>query len=331
VFGLLEMALVGGLATCFVCVATLSIAEVSLIRVRRTEVAIEARLGARRSVELERLLDELPIVLNAVLLLVLLTQVASATIAGVLAQRLVGGIGVTAGSVAVTLVLFIYGEAIPKTAALRDPHRYALRVTPLLRVLVWVLRPLVIVLIRLANLQARGDEVLVAALTEAEIRALARESAAEGLIGQRDATLVERSFDFGDRTVRDVMVPREAIVAVDGEDMVWEALEIAIGAGHRRLLVRGGGLDDIIGFVRLRDLAALGTSEPDAAVTTATGEVLRCSPDCGIAVLLTDMQTTLIWIALIEDENGRTMGMATVEDLIAELVGEVADEHSPRS
>lgn len=324
----LDIVLLIGLAVCFSSAAILSVAEVSLIRVRPSAVMIEAEKGASDARRLSQLLDELPVVLNTVLLLVLLSQVAAATIAGFLAERLVGGIGVTAGSVAVTLVLFVYGEAIPKTAALRNPHRYALRVTPLLRVVVWLFRPLVAVLVRLADLQTRGDELLVGALTEAELRALARESAAVGMIGHSDATLVERSFDFGDRTVGDVMVDRAAIVSVGGDESVSVALERAIAAGHRRLPVRGRGLDDIIGVVRLRDLAAVTNSSPSSKTSAVMGDLLRCAPDYGIAPLLRDMQAASVWTALVEDERGRTLGLATMEDLVAELVGEITDERS---
>lgn len=324
----LDIVLLIGLVACFASAAVLAVAEVSLIRVRPSAVLVEAREGSGDARRLSHLLDDLPVVLNTVLLLVLLSQVGAATIAGFLAERLVGGIGVTVGSVVVTLVLFVYGEAIPKTAALRNPHGYALRVTPLLRVVVPVVRPLVAGLVRIADLQTRGDELLVGALTEAELRALARESAAVGLIGQRDATLVERSFDFGDRTVGDVMVARNAIVAVAGDELAPVALERAIAAGHRRLPVRGRGLDDIIGLVRLRDLAAVAGSSPTSPTSAVMGDVLRCAPDYGIARLLRDMQAASVWAALVEDERGRTLGLATMEDLVAELVGEIADERS---
>ena len=146
-----DLVLVGMLVACFAGAATLSIAEVSILRTRRAEILLDARQGRSRAKHLLRLLDELPIVLNCVLLVVLLLQVTAATVAGALAGRWFGGVGVTIATVMITIVLFVYGEAVPKTMAVRSPQAMALRMTPLLRILVPLVRPPVAVLVRLAD------------------------------------------------------------------------------------------------------------------------------------------------------------------------------------
>ena len=198
---------------------------------------VQADRGNARAEHLLNLLDELPVVLNTVLLLVLLFQVGAATIAAFLAERRFGGVGLTVASIGVTAVLFVYAEAIPKSMAVNEPERFAMKTTPLLRVVLKPWRPLVAFLLRVANLQTRGDQTLVGALTEVELRALARESAAVGEIDSGDATLVERSFEFGDRCVGEVMVERAKIVAIASDEYVETALSKAITSGHRRLPV----------------------------------------------------------------------------------------------
>lgn len=326
---LFELTLMVVLVACLAGATILAMAEVSIIRVRRSEVLVEVESGTPRSQQLLELIDDLPQVLNTVLLLVLVFQLTAAAIGGVLADRWFGGIGVTVATAGLTALVFVYAEAIPKTKAMHAPHRTALRVAPLLRFVVLVLRPLVAALVWLADLQVSGKADIGAA-TEEEIRAMARESAAAGVIERHDADLVNRSFEFNDLQVADVMVERADIATVGREEPVAEVFNRAIALGHRRLPVRGRGIDDIIGVVRLRDVAATAADNPDASVVSIMSDVLSCRPDQPIAWLLRAMQRSGQWIAVVSDAHGSTVGLATVEDLLAELVGEIEDERMAR-
>ncbi len=324
---LLEPVLILALHGCAVSAGVLSVAEVSIVRVRRSQVLVDARKGVARSEQLLQLIDDLPVVLNTVLLLVLLCQVGAATIAAFLAERWFGGLGVTVATFVLTATLFVYAEAIPKTRAVRVPETTALRLTPMLRHLVRFLRPIVIALVRLADLHSPGSVGALGPSSEAEIRALAIESAEAGAIGRGDADLVERSFEFNDRAVRDVMVPRSRIEAVSGDRTVTEVRDRAIALGHRRLPVYRDGLDDVVGVVRLRDLVALAATDPGTTAESAMTSVLTCPPHQLISELLQRMQVTGQWLAVVID-GGSTVGLATIEDIVAELVGEIADERA---
>ncbi|MDH3752932.1 MAG: CNNM domain-containing protein [Acidimicrobiia bacterium] len=324
----LDVILLGALACCFVGAAAVAVAEVALIRVRRSRVLVDATAGDRRSRQLLALLDELPVVLNTILLVVLLLQVAAATIGAFLAQRWFGGLGVTLGSILLTVALFVYAEAIPKTMAVRHPYGLARRATPALRLVVGFWRPVVAGLVRLADLQLPGGGATLGALTEEEIRSSAKESAMAGEIDVTDAILVDRSFEFGDRCVGDVMVPRQHIAAVEAGQSVVEVFASAIAFGHRRLPVYRGGLDDVVGVVRLRDVAAAARTSPRSTAAQLMTDVLRCGAGCRIERLLHDMQSTGRWLAIVADDDGRTLGLVTIEDIVAELVGEIADERA---
>lgn len=323
---MLEPLLIVVMIACVAGAAVLSMAEVSIVRVRRSEVLVDARAGRPGSVTLLKLIDDLPVVLNAVLAAVLLLQMSAATIGGYLADRWLGGIGVTVATIVLTMTLFVYAEAIPKTHAVKDPHSMALRLTPALRLLVIGSKPAVATLIRLANLQSTDAVTTVGALTEPELRALARESAEAGQIETEDASLVDRSFEFNDSRVGDILVPRDRIVAAQVDHEIVDVMGRSIALGHRRLPVYGRGLDDIIGVVRLRDLAAAARSSPQSAVGSIMTGILKCGAADPIASLLRRMQTTGRWLAIVTDDNGRTVGLVTVEDLVAELVGEISDD-----
>lgn len=314
------------LVACFGGVAGLAVAEVAVLRVRRSRVAVAAEGADTRAGRLLRLLDDLPLTFNSILLLALLLQVSTATIGGFLAQRWFGSVGVTLATVVITAVLFLYAEAIPKTMAIRSPLTMARLATPFLVPLVGAFRPLVRLLVWLADKQTPGVGAQLSAFSEEELRALARESAEAGVIEEADARLVDRSFEFGDRRVGEIMVDRASIAFVDADRSLAETLEVALASGHSRLPVCGHGLDEVVGVIRLRDVAAALRTTGDASPASVAVPPLRTGPDRPIASLLRHMQANRQWLAIVQDDDHRTLGLVTVEDVVAELVGEIDEE-----
>ncbi len=322
-----DLALIFILLVLLAAAIVLGAAEASLLRVQRVRVEVQAAAGDRRSVKLLGLLDDLPRVLNTVLLAVLLVQIGAATVTGVLSGRHFGNLGVTLASIALTVILFVYAEAIPKTYAIRHPYPVARATARLVAGLAWILRPIVSVLVAFADLQAPGTGIATSSVvTEEELRRLALDAAAEGSIDETDRTLMESAFDLGDRTVDEILTPRTEIVAVPTESTIREALEIAVHSGHRRLPVYEGDLDDIRGIVRLQDLAAAVTESPDAPVLTVATVELIAPETKRVIDLLSEMQRSGVHLAVAVDEHGGTAGIVTIEDVVAELVGRVSDE-----
>lgn len=316
----LAAVLVGLVALLFV----LALAEASLLHVRHSAVAVEAEAGDAHAIVLLGLLDDLPRVINAVLLSVLLAQVTAAAIAGALAANWFGGVGVTVATFVVTLVLFIYGEAIPKTLAVRQPLTWGRRLAQPIRWLAIVLRPFVSVLVRLADLQLPGRGIATpVAVSEQELRHLADEAADAGHIEESDAELIDRAFTLGDLSVGEILVPREKVVAVSADTAVEEAMQLSIAAGHRRLPVYRGDLDTALGIVRLRDLVAAVTDDPEMPVGTRTREALEVAPDSLVIDTLRAMQESGRHLAVVTDKAGRTVGIVTIEDAVEELVGAI--------
>jgi len=322
-----DLALIFILLVLLAAAVILGAAEASLLRVQRVRVEVQAAAGDRRSMKLLGLLDDLPRVLNTVLLAVLLVQIGAATATGVLSGRHFGNLGVTLASIALTVILFVYAEAIPKTYAIRHPYTVARATALLVAGLAWLLRPIVSVLVSFADLQAPGTGIATSSVvTEEELRRLALDAAAEGSIDETDRTLMERAFDLGDRTVDEILTPRTEIVAVPVESTILEALEIAVHSGHRRLPVYEGDLDDVHGIVRLQDLAAAVTESPDAPVLTVATIELVAPETKRVIDLLSEMQRSGVHLAVAVDEHGGTAGIVTIEDVVAELVGRVSDE-----
>jgi putative hemolysin len=304
----------------------LAAAEASLLRVTEIRARALAASGDRKSLRLLALVERLPQVLNLILLLALLAQIGAATITGILAQKWFGNIGVTIASVILTIVLYIYGEAIPKTYAVRHAGRTAMFVAAPIAFLERILRPIVGLLVWIADIQLPGKGITTSAtVTEDELRLLAIEAADEGEITEIDRDLIHRVFKFGDRRVDDIMVPRPDIVAVDQNATVAEALEVALHAGHRRLPLYGEDKETIEGVVRLRDLIAA-RDEGKTDLTGIAYEPLVVPETKRVTGLLSEMQSQGNQMAVVVDEYGATVGLVTIEDVAEELVGSISDE-----
>ncbi len=321
-----EAGLVVLLGASLVVAIVAALAETALVRASRVRIQAMAAEGDHRARRLGRLQDRLPRTLNAVLLVALLAQVGAASLAGVLAQRSFGNVGVTVASVALTVVLFIYGEAIPKTYAVRHPEQVGRWLAGPIGVVEWILRPLVGALVWIADLQAPGRGVSTGpTITEQELKLLAHRAAREGEITEDDRRLIERAFRVGDRHANDVMVPRTEIVGVDVAESVERAVVLARGAGHRRLPVFEGDPDRIVGVVHTRDLAAT-NEERVAALVEPT---LFVPESKRVLDLLREMQRERIHMAIVVDEHGGTAGLVTVEDVVEELFGDISADRDP--
>lgn len=324
-----DVSLVVVLGVALLVAVYLALAEASLLRISEYRVRALADEGGKAALRLARLVDRLPEVLNLILFLALLAQIGSATVTGILAQRWFGSLGVTLASVALTIVLFVYGEAIPKTYAVRHVEATALRVAGPISFLERVLRPLVSLLIWVADVQMPGKGITTSpTVTEEELRLLAYRAAHEGEITKEDLTLIERAFRFGDRSADDIMVPRPDIVAVDVSDSVEHALDVALSSGHRRIPVFDASLEHITGVVRLRDL----TEARDRGVSDLRSLAmppLVVPESKSITSLLNEMQEQNNHLAVVVDEYGVTAGLVTVEDVAEELLGTITDAEEP--
>jgi len=308
----------------------LAAAETSLVRTSRVKaksLADDKRRGAKALVALVERPEQF---LNLVLLLVLICQLVSATLIGILADHWFGAWGVLVATVFEVVVIFVFFEAVPKNWAVHHPERAALASAPFVAWLVKFppVKALAGVLIGLANLVLgqRGDAGH-AAITESELLAMADVANEESVIDAEEHAFIHSVIDFGDTVVREVMVPRPDMEAVEVVISVSDALVEALEAGFSRLPVYNDSIDDICGIAYTKDLMKLErTGHGDDAV----GEHIRAAhfvPETKpVSMMLREMQEKKLHMAVVVDEYGGTAGLITLEDVIEELVGEIVDE-----
>ncbi|MDH3247820.1 MAG: hemolysin family protein [Acidimicrobiia bacterium] len=302
-------------------------AEAAFLRVPAVRVQTMAAGGSRRARQLQEMTSRMSTVLNAILLAALLSQIAAATVAGILAIRWFDErLGPTIASVGLTVIMYIYAEAIPKTYAVRNADRVALVTAIPLAIVERILRPVVSILVWIADLQMPGKGVEGSpTVTEDELRMLATAAATEGEITDEDAALIDRAFRVGDREADDVMVPRTDVVAVPSTMTVDEAVEIAIESGHRRLPVYVENRENMTGVVGLRSMIAVPVERRGMVEVGSLAEELLVVPQSKrVLELLQEMQQTSTHLAIVVDEYGGTAGLVTVEDIVEEVLGSIS-------
>ena len=232
-----------------------------------------------------------------------------------------------------TLLSMIIGELVPKNFALALPRATARVVAPFQLLFTTVFRPAVWVLNGTANAVLRGigiepKEELSGARTAEELASLVRRSASHGGLEADTATLLARTLAFAELTAQDVMTPRPRLATVDRDETAQDVLDLAKRTGHSRFPVIDGSADEITGIVHLKQAVAVPrTRRGEVPVSALQTEALRVPETMRLDALLAELRQRGYQMAVVVDEYGGTSGVATLEDLVEELVGEVSDEH----
>jgi CBS domain containing-hemolysin-like protein len=314
-----------------VVAAVLALAETSFTRMNRVKALTLQEEGKPGADRLAALVEHPERVLNPVLLLVLACHLVIATLVGVLIERrFAGAVGFVAGIVFEIVAVFVFAEAAPKTYAVQHPDRTALRVAPLVGGIAnfWPLRMVSKGLIGMSNVILPGKGLKEGPyVSEEELLALADVALEEDVIEREERALIHSIIEFGDTVVREVMVPRTDMVALEAGAKVGDAMEVAIAAGYSRIPVFEQNVDDITGIVYANGLMrALREGSGDATIRQFTREAKYVPETKRVAELMREMQAEKFHMAIVVDEYGGTAGLVTLEDLIEELVGEIVDE-----
>ncbi len=235
-------------------------------------------------------------------------------------------------TIVMTFVLLLFGEILPKTVAVSDTERWALRLAPAMGRVAWLLTPLVHFFMFLTNLIVRPFGIKHAQqlfVTEEDIRTLVNVGAEQNVLEEQEREMIHSVIEFGDTIVREVMTPRPNVVAVSIADSGRKALDIVIAEGYSKLPVYEESKDDIVGVVHDRELliALADGSLSSTPLRRLMRPAVHVPENKKIAELLREMQRDKFTMAIVVDEYGGTAGVVTMEDLLEEIVGEIRDEH----
>jgi len=232
-----------------------------------------------------------------------------------------------------TVLSMILGELVPKNFALALPRATAKLVIPFQTAFTTVFRPAIVVLNGSANgvLRSMGiepKEELSGARSAEELSSLVRRSASAGVLEADTATLLDRTLTFSRLSAADVMTARPSMHAIAAGDTADDVIQLARRTGHSRFPVYDEDLDDITGVVHLKAAISVPRDRrTDVPVGALSTEPLRVPETVHVDALISELRARGYQLAIVVDEYGGTAGLVTLEDLVEELVGEVADEH----
>jgi CBS domain containing-hemolysin-like protein len=321
-------------------------AEFAIVKVRSSQIAIQA--GNARKAAAQIIIDNLDGFLAATQLGITLASLGLGWVGEDVVSRIILNvmdafglpldaalahrISVPVAFATLTVLHIVFGELAPKSLAIRYPTSTTLAVSVPLRIFYFVCKPVIALLNGFANLVLKifgikpvheQDEIH----SEEELKLIIAESEEGGAIESSERELIQNVFDFDDRIVKQVMVPRIKISAINVTATLDQALQIVLKEGYSRYPVYDTSLDDIKGIVTGKDIVQHFINKTNKTLLEIAHPPYLVTENKPIDHLLREFQRKKTQMSIVISEYGGTIGIVTMEDIIEELVGEIQDEH----
>ncbi len=315
----------------FLC-ALASAAETSLTSLSRIKLKNLVEEGDAKGIEIEHLLANPNRFLSTILIVNSVAVIVASSMATVLALRFSTSLGEILSTVLISLVVLIFCEITPKTAAVQNPLRWAKVFVRPVRDAAWVLYPLVWSLGAITNSLVRlmGGQVKHGGpfVTEEELRLLVTVGEEEGVLEEDETEMIHSIFEFADTTVREVMIPRIDMVTLESDATVDAAVDVALQGGFSRIPVYKESIDDVIGVLYTKDMLKQLREDHNALSISSLVRSAYFVPETKkLDDLLREMQQKHVHMVIVVDEYGSVAGLVTIEDLVEEIVGDIQDEY----
>lgn len=238
--------------------------------------------------------------------------------------------GIIISTFTVTFFILIVCEITPKILAVKHTEKIALFTAPVMEVFIKVFQPVISIFTGASNfiLRILGIRPTKRAplITEEELRLMIEVGKEEGVLSDEERKMLHRIFEFGDIKVQDVMVSKDKIIAVNVNATLEHILDTLAEQGHGRLPVYDGSIDNIIGIIYARDLLYILKDKKLFLLEDLIHQVYRVPPTLRVSELLRKFQIDKIQAVIVVNEQNKTLGLVTLEDLTEEIVGEIEEE-----
>ncbi len=326
----LDSASIGMLAALIILVAfsayfsATETAFTSLNRIRLKARADDGNLRAARTLKLAEDYDKL---LSTILIGNNVVNITATTVATVLCTRWFHQYGPTVSTVALTVIILIFGEISPKSLAKENAERWALFATPLLRILMVLFTPANFLFgqwkLLLGRLFRKKDDE---GITEEELVGMVDQAETEGGLDSHESDLIRNAIEFNDMEVSEILTPRVDLTAIEEDDSMEALAALFAESGFSRIPVYHETIDNIVGVIHEKDFYAA-RYRGETMLRQLKTPVFYTTGNTKISELLRILQKNKAHMAVVVDEYGGTQGIATLEDILEELVGEIWDEH----
>ncbi|WP_301333004.1 hemolysin family protein [Mycolicibacterium frederiksbergense] len=305
-----------------------ALSTVSIARIE--ELVREERPGA---VRLARVVAERPRYINLVVLLRITCEIsATVLVVSILDGHLGVGWGLVAAAAIMVVTSFVAMGVGPRTLGRQNAYSISLMSALPLQAISVLLTPISRLLVLIGNALTPGRGFRNGPFaSEIELREVVDLAQQRGVVADEERRMIQSVFELGDTPAREVMVPRTEMVWIESDKSAGQATSLAVRSGHSRIPVIGENVDDVVGVVYLKDLVQQTYYSTNGGRDTTVAQVMRSAvfvPDSKpLDELLNEMQRDRNHMALLVDEYGAIAGLVTIEDVLEEIVGEIADEY----
>lgn len=309
-----------------------SAAETSLMAITKLRLRAMEERGEKGVKLLDKLTDDQPKLLTAILIGNNIVNIAATSIASALFIELFGASGVALATAVMTISVLIFGEITPKSIAQNDPEKVSLKLVKPISFITWLLSPLVIVLNGVRNLTFKilgikqdDDQPII---TEEELKTMVDISHEEGVLEIEEKDIIHNVFEFGDKKAKEAMINRLEIVGVEVNTPYEEIINIFKDEQFTRFPVYEDNLDTIIGILNIKDIIFLSDEDiKNFNIKEHIREAHFTYEYKQVSQLLEDMKKQKTQLAIVVDEYGATSGLITMENILEEIVGDIEDEY----
>ena len=326
------------LLACFVLAALASGTETALTSVGRLRVRFLAEQGSQAAQILQRLRADPNRFLSTVLFTNTLALIVASTASALISESILGRAGVPAGwrlwltllvSLVLSIVLLIVAEVTPKTLAIAHAERWALLAAVPVDRMATFLSPILWAVTIVSRAITGGRAARAPYLTEEELLTVLHVSEEQGVIEEQEHQMIHGIIEIGDKTVREIMIPRTDIVAVPHDAQLREIARLFKEHRHTRLPVYDDDIDHVVGLIHTKDLLLFYTrsSSEKFDMDKVLRPIAFTPEQKKVDELLNEMRVKKQHMMIVVDEYGGTAGLVTLEDLLEEIVGEIRDEY----
>lgn len=326
--------------------ALFAAAELAIVSSKNTKIKILAEKGNKNAILFQKLLKEPTKFLSSIQVAItfagFLSSASAATslstymtdFLNMLKIPYAAQTSVIIITILLSIFILLFGELIPKRIAMVNPEKIALALIPMVNFIYIIFRPIVVILSFTTNLILKllgiSRTLTEQQVSEEEIKANIYMGTKQGLLEDEDSKMIMSIFDFDDEIVSKIMVPRNETYMININDLDKETLKETVSVGYSRIPVYEDREDNVIGMLYIKDLLKYSLEDIEFPLEKVR-EILRkpfIVPESKkINKLLKEMQKTKKHIAIVTDEFGGVIGIATIEDIIEEIVGDINDEY----
>ena len=326
----IDSASIAMLATLLILVimsAYFSATETAYTSLNRIRMKNRADNGSRRAAKTLELAEEYDKLLSTILIGNNIVNITATTVSTVLCTKWFHQYGPTVSTVALTIIILIFGEITPKSMSKERPEDFAMFAQPLLKLFMVLFTPLNFLFSQWKRLmgkvfRAKGGD----GITEEELVGMVDQAQTEGGLDEHESDLIRNAIEFNDLEVSEILTPRVDLAAADEDSSMEEVAALFAETGYSRIPIYHETVDNIVGVIHEKDFYAA-RYRGETMVSTLKAPVFYTTGNTKVFELLRILQKNKVHMAVVVDEYGGTQGIVTLEDILEELVGEIWDEH----